>query len=56
MNDNLRDRIMRNESTDELRRAAQGFGMVTLRDMGIDFMHEGITTPEEVVRETILDA
>jgi type IV pilus assembly protein PilB len=56
MNDNLRDMIMRNAATDDLRVAAQGYGMVTLRDAGISFMHDGTTTADEVVRETILEA
>ena len=36
MNDDLRDMIMRNASTDELRDAARSYGMVTLRDAGLD--------------------
>jgi type IV pilus assembly protein PilB len=56
MNDDLRDMIMRNAATDDLRIAAQGYGMVTLRDAGISFMHDGTTTADEVVRETILEA
>jgi len=30
--------------------------MRTLRDAGIHYIHEGVTTAEEVIRETILDA
>jgi hypothetical protein len=30
--------------------------MVCLRDAGLSFAHEGTTTLEEVVRETILEA
>jgi type IV pilus assembly protein PilB len=56
MNDSLRDMIMTNISIDELRNAARGYGMVTLRDAGIAYMHEGITTIEEVIRETIIEA
>lgn len=56
LNDDLRNMIMNNCSTDELREKARGFGMVTLRDSGISFMHDGTTTLEEVVRETVLDA
>jgi type IV pilus assembly protein PilB len=55
MNDDLRDMIMRNAPTDDLRAAAQGFGMVTLRDAGIKFIHDGTTTIDEIVRETILE-
>ena len=55
MNDDLRDMIMNNASIDVLRRAAQGYGMVTLRDAGINYAFEGVTTAEEVFRETIQD-
>ena len=56
MDDELRDMIMRNETTDALRNRAQAKGMVLLRDAGIQFMHDGLTTAEEVIRETILEA
>jgi type IV pilus assembly protein PilB len=56
MNDALRDMIMRNVSVDELREAAEEFGMVTLRSAGISLAHEGTTTADEVVRETIMEA
>ncbi|HWB09108.1 MAG TPA: ATPase, T2SS/T4P/T4SS family [Pirellulales bacterium] len=56
MNDDLRDMIMRNASRDELRDAARGFGMVTLRDAGMKACYEGMTTADEVIRETILEA
>ncbi len=56
MDDELRDMIMRNETTDALRNRAQAKGMVLLRDAGIQFMHDGLTTAEEVIRETIIEA
>ncbi|MFO0902656.1 MAG: ATPase, T2SS/T4P/T4SS family [Pirellulales bacterium] len=56
MNDEMRDMIMNNVSTDDLRKAAQRFGMVTLREAGLNFVQEGVTSLEEVIRETILDA
>ena len=56
LNDDIRDMIMRNASTDELRKAAIGIGMVTLRQAGLDAAFEGMTTAEEVVRETIVEA
>ncbi len=56
LNDALREMIMENVSTDVLRDRAREFGMVTLRDAGMDFAADGTTTLEEVVRETILDA
>jgi type IV pilus assembly protein PilB len=54
--DDMRDMIMNNASTDLLRTAAKNEGMVTLRDAGMDAMFEGMTTAEEVIRETILEA
>src|SRR5690606_13057010 len=56
MNNELRDMIMRNASTDELRDAAERAGMVTLRQAGLKACFEGVTTAEEVIRETILEA
>jgi type IV pilus assembly protein PilB len=56
MNDKLRDMVMSNCPIDDLRNAARGFGMVTLRDAGISYMHEGVTTIDEVIRETIQEA
>jgi type IV pilus assembly protein PilB len=56
MNDHLRDMILSNVSTDELREAARSFGMVSLRDAGTAFMFDGTTTPDEIIRETIVDA
>ena len=56
MNDDMRDMIVRNASTDELRQMARGYGMVTLRDAGMSAVYEGTTTLEEVIRETILEA
>ncbi len=56
MSNDLRDKIMANAQTDELRTLAAKQGMVPLRQAGIDCCFEGITTPDEVVRETILEA
>ncbi len=56
MNDELRDMIMRNASTEDLRDAARRAGMVTLRDSGLEGVFGGATTAEEVIRETILEA
>jgi type IV pilus assembly protein PilB len=56
MNNELRDKIMANAQADELRAIATKNGMVTLRAAGIKCCFEGVTTPDEVVRETILEA
>jgi type IV pilus assembly protein PilB len=55
MNDDLRDMIMVNATTDDIRKKAQSFGMISLRDYGKDFVFQGLTSAEEVVRETVLD-
>ena len=56
MNDELRDMVMRNASTEDLREAARRAGMVTLRDSGMESIYNGETTADEVIRETILEA
>jgi type IV pilus assembly protein PilB len=56
MNDELRDLVARNASTEELRELARKFGMITLRDSGMANMFLGNTTADEVIRETILEA
>ena len=56
VNDEMRDLIMRNASTEVLREAARKAGMVTLREAGMDGIFAGHTTAEEVIRETILEA
>jgi type IV pilus assembly protein PilB len=56
MNDELRDLVMRNASTEDLREAARRAGMVTLRDSGMEGIFSGATTADEVIRETILEA
>jgi type IV pilus assembly protein PilB len=55
MDDELRDMINENANTDDLRNKAQSKGMKLLRDMGIEFVFDGTTTAEEVIRETVLD-
>ncbi len=56
IDDDMRDLIMTNASTDVIRAAAKNDGMVTLRDCGLAAVFGGMTTAEEVVRETILEA
>jgi type IV pilus assembly protein PilB len=53
MNDTLRDMIMENCTTDELRNRATDFGMITLRQYGMNFAYQGVTTADEILRETI---
>ena len=55
MNDTLRDMIMSNSTTDELRDAAESFGMTPLRKYGLSYVFKGLTTADEVLRETIAE-
>lgn len=56
VNDLLRDMIINNASTDELRETARTTGMITLRDSGLEAIYEGRTTIDEIIRETIVEA
>jgi type IV pilus assembly protein PilB len=56
LDDELRDMIMANCNTDDLRSRAQEKGMKLLRDMGMDYVFDGTTSAEEIIRETVLDA
>jgi type IV pilus assembly protein PilB len=52
--DDLRELIIIGASAIELRRKAIELGMITLRESGLCKLREGITTVEEVVKETVL--
>lgn len=52
--DELRELIIIGASAIELRRKAIELGMITLRQSGLYKIREGITTIEEVVKETVL--
>jgi type IV pilus assembly protein PilB len=53
MSDGLRDLVAANAGTTELRAQACQEGMVTLRQSGLEKVREGLTTLDEVVRETM---
>jgi type IV pilus assembly protein PilB len=53
LNDEVRDLIMNNASTNILRAAAQRAGMRLLRENGLATIYDGITTIDEVAKETI---
>jgi type IV pilus assembly protein PilB len=55
-NDEIRDLIMNQASTSVLRTAAQRAGMRLLRENGLAVIYDGITTVDEVVKETIAEA
>src|SRR5207248_1346500 len=54
MNDELRDMVTGGSSTDQLREACRKNGMVSLREAGLKAIFSGITTIDEIVRETTL--
>jgi type IV pilus assembly protein PilB len=54
INDELRELIIIGASAMELRRKAIELGMITLRESGLCKIRQGITTIEEVVKETVL--
>lgn len=55
LDDEMRDLIIHHASTQVLRAEAKKRGMRTLRESGLLAIFDGITTIEEVVRETIVD-
>ena len=52
MSSKIRKLIMQNVSTDELQAAAIEEGMLTLRMDGLKKLEKGLTTLEEVMKET----
>lgn len=55
INDEIREAIMARSSTGILREKAVKYGMRTLRETGLMAIFEGLTTIEEVVKETVVD-
>jgi type IV pilus assembly protein PilB len=55
MDDEVRDLVMREASTNQIRDYAIRKGMKTLRESGLTAIYEGQTTIDEVVRETIAE-
>ena len=55
MNDTLREMIVAEASLDDFRTACRKFGMRTLRETGMNMIHGGLSTIEEILRETMLD-
>jgi len=54
-NDEMRELVMNRASTNVLRAAAQKAGMRLLRDNGLAAIYDGVTTIDEVVKETIIE-
>ena len=55
INETIRELVNNQAPTEALRDAAQRSGMRSLRKSGLEKIHDGVTTVEEVVRETVLD-
>jgi type IV pilus assembly protein PilB len=55
INNQLRDMINHGCSTEKLREVALQTGMIPLRESGLEKVFGGVTTIEEVIRETVAD-
>ena len=55
VNDDIRDMVSTNASVDEIRNLARGQGMTTLREAGLKLIFDGVSTIDEIVRETIME-
>jgi type IV pilus assembly protein PilB len=55
LDDDLRELIMQNASTQVIRAEARKRGMRTLRQAGLLALYDGMTTIDEVVRETMME-
>ena len=54
-NEEIRELVMQRASTNVLREASNKVGMRSLRDNGLVAIYDGITTIDEVVKETIVE-
>jgi type IV pilus assembly protein PilB len=54
-NDEIRDLVMNQASTSVLRAAAMKNGMKLLRDKGLAIIYDGITTIDEIAKETMME-
>jgi type IV pilus assembly protein PilB len=55
ISDDIRDMITSDASVDDVRNFARTQGMTTLREAGLKLIFDGITTIDEVVRETVME-
>jgi type IV pilus assembly protein PilB len=53
--DDVRDMITSDASVDDIRNFARTQGMTTLREAGLKLIFDGVTTIDEVVRETVME-
>jgi type IV pilus assembly protein PilB len=56
LNEELRDLINSGASTDKLRDCGMRTGMHPLRNSGLEKVYSGVTTIEEVIRETVSES
>jgi len=55
MSDEIRDAIAAEASGDDIRDIARQQGMTTLREAGLKLIFDGLTTIDEIVRETVVE-
>jgi type IV pilus assembly protein PilB len=55
MDDEMRDLVSNGASTDQLRNHVRSRGVSGLREAGLNAIYSGVTTIEEVVRETVME-
>jgi type IV pilus assembly protein PilB len=55
IDDDIRDMVSSDASVDEMRNLARAKGMTTLRESGLKLIFDGVTTIDEVVRETVME-
>lgn len=55
IDDDIRDMVTSEASVDDIRNYARGQGMTTLREAGLKLIFDGVTTIDEVVRETVIE-
>jgi type IV pilus assembly protein PilB len=53
--DDVRDMITSDASVDDIRNFSRTQGMTTLREAGLKLIFDGVTTIDEVVRETVME-
>ena len=55
LTDEIRDMITADRTVDDIRNFARTQGMTTLREAGLKLIFDGITTIDEIVRETVME-
>ncbi len=55
VNDEVRDLVASSASVDDIRNYCRSQGMTTLREAGLKLIFDGVTTIDEVVRETVME-